>query len=167
MARHTHIQIIIAGIVILTTLIACSNRQHGAVRIGSPANTGSSEAALASGQGTAVIPCITNRTPATVQFEVSTVKRRDWQRQLLSPGGRLLLPRGQRMIDIRFVSVRIGDGMEPANQAGVAHYRVMLDRATRPGYPRPGACLHEFRVRPDGMLDLFLQTGQLATAVPG
>ena len=148
-------------------LASCSKGPEGQARmLPRPAVTPATAAAFASSASMAQLPCIGNATAHPVQFEAAAGRDGGaWRRYLLQRGDRLRIPAPISEMRVRFASVPLStppDPLPPGNRVGVAAYRIRLDHATRPGRPRRGECLHEFGLRPNGMLDLFLRTGMLA-----
>lgn len=149
---------------ILVTMIlaSCAKGPIGSdARLGKPNSLTETRRALADNHPPGSPHCLRNTTTHSIQFEMLATAEDEWQRWILPPGQVMLLDR-QLDPEIRFVSVSVATGTTmPGNEARLVHYRLDPDPPLREVMPIRD-CLHEFRPRPNGMLDLFLNS-DLAT----
>lgn len=146
--------------VLLTGMVlsSCAKGPIGAdARLGKPESLEQTRKALAS-QKTARSPhCLRNRTSHSIQFELLASTDGEWHRWILPPGQVMHLGQGSRP-ELRFVAVPVAPkSAMPGNEARLVHYRLDTNPPLREVIPEL-SCLHEFRPRSNGMLDLFLNS---------
>ncbi len=153
-------------LVIVLVLVGCSRGPIGSeARLGPPSSLQETRMALQSGVRPSSPNCLRNTTKQSLQFELQTGSAMsddsdDWQRWILPPGRMLHLGLHTRA-EIRFVSVPvISTATIPGNSGALVHYQLDLAPPVRHDLPSR-TCLHEFRPRPNGMLDLFLNSAIL------
>ena len=156
---------IVMIMIVLLVLANCSRGPLGAdARLGKPTSLEETRQALRSSKPAPSPNCLRNTTRQSIQFEIQTGTDplpSGWQRWILPPGQVMHLGDHQRA-EIRFVSVPVGPDREmPGNSAALVHYQLDLVPPLQEVRPAK-ACLHEFRPRSNGMLDLFLNSDLVA-----
>ncbi len=147
--------VIIAALLLI--VVGCSRGPIGAdARLGQPSSLTETRRALATSEAVFSPACLRNTTGHSIQFEMKT-DASDWQRWILPPG-RILQFGDHSTAEIRFVSVPVvAKSSVPGNAGALVHYQLDLDPPLREILPSR-SCLHAFRPRPNGMLDLFLNS---------
>lgn len=150
--------LVLSLMVAAMVLSSCAKGPIGAdTRLGPPGSFAETRKALINQHQTGVPHCLRNRTGHSVQFEMRTTPEAEWQRWIL-PSGRIMQVNRRLEPEIRFVSVPVaGKSPMPGNEARLVHYRLDPDPPLGEVLPER-ACLHEFRPRTNGMLDLFLNS---------
>lgn len=139
-------------------LSSCAKGPIGAdARLGKPESVAETRQALAAIHQPGSPHCLRNRTGHSIQFEMLATPGDEWQRWILPPGRVMRLDRKLEP-EIRFVSVPVATGATmPGNEARLVHYRLDPDPPLGEVMSERD-CLHEFRPRMNGMLDLFLNS---------